>query len=272
MNIKIILKKKWTSNWACNLLCVSTPAGRTVFTSFLKSEFSQENIDFWMACQDYKKTSPAKLAARARKIYQQYVEADAPNEVITPPWSTIKTPNVKSSAPTSSSLFIDGPAGELGCGDQRGNEAERGRRLPELFRRSPEGHLHLDGERLVQALPSFQADERAQPKLPSGEHRKKKLQLVGEESATSWRRLNCEKDGKSKRKVQETETGWECWSCLSLGWIGRLVTFGPDLICWKKKYTHNTYIYITYLQVMCWHSRRSCWNLSRHAVTFCIIT
>lgn len=97
MNI-IIIKKKWTSNWACNLLCVSTPAGRTVFTSFLKSEFSQENIDFWMACQDYKKTSPAKLAARARKIYQQYVEADAPNEVITPPWSTIKTPNVKQRA------------------------------------------------------------------------------------------------------------------------------------------------------------------------------
>ncbi|XP_075901616.1 regulator of G-protein signaling 4-like [Nelusetta ayraudi] len=60
---------------------MSSETGRTVFTSFLKSEFSQENIDFWMACEDYKKTSPAKLAARARKIYQQYVEADAPNEV-----------------------------------------------------------------------------------------------------------------------------------------------------------------------------------------------
>lgn len=56
-------------------------AGRTVFTSFLKSEFSEENMDFWVACEDYKKISPSKRASRARQIYQQYVEADAPREV-----------------------------------------------------------------------------------------------------------------------------------------------------------------------------------------------
>lgn len=56
-------------------------AGRTVFTSFLRSEFSEENMDFWVACEDYKKTAPSKLATRAKQIYQQYVEADAPNEV-----------------------------------------------------------------------------------------------------------------------------------------------------------------------------------------------
>lgn len=84
-------EEKWgTANWAWNLLCVSVPAGRTVFTTFLKSEFSQENIDFWMACEDYKKASPPELAARAREIYQQYVEADAPNEVTTRHWSTLE--------------------------------------------------------------------------------------------------------------------------------------------------------------------------------------
>lgn len=56
-------------------------AGRTVFTSFLKSEFSEENIDFWLACEDYKKSTTSKLATRAKQIYQQYVEADSPNEV-----------------------------------------------------------------------------------------------------------------------------------------------------------------------------------------------
>lgn len=66
------------------------PAGRTVFTSFLKSEFSQENMDFWMACEDYKKTPSLKLVVKAKKIYQQYVEADAPNEVFTLHWKTIK--------------------------------------------------------------------------------------------------------------------------------------------------------------------------------------
>lgn len=59
-------------------------AGRAVFTSFLKSEFSQENMDFWMACEDYRRTPPSKRAARARKIYQQYVEADTANQVKRP--------------------------------------------------------------------------------------------------------------------------------------------------------------------------------------------
>lgn len=58
-------------------------AGRTAFANFLKSEFSEENMDFWVTCDDYKKTAPSKLAAKAMQIYQQYVEADAPNEVIT---------------------------------------------------------------------------------------------------------------------------------------------------------------------------------------------
>lgn len=56
--------------------------GRAVFTSFLESEFSQENVDFWIACEDYKKTPSSQLATRAKKIYRQFVEADAPNEVI----------------------------------------------------------------------------------------------------------------------------------------------------------------------------------------------
>ncbi|XP_076582855.1 regulator of G-protein signaling 4 [Chaetodon auriga] len=60
---------------------ISSETGRAVFTSFLRSEFSEENMDFWIACEDYKKTAPSKLATRAKQIYQQYVEADAPNEV-----------------------------------------------------------------------------------------------------------------------------------------------------------------------------------------------
>ena len=57
-------------------------AGRTIFTSFLRSEFSEENMDFWVVCEDYKRTPPSKLLTRAKQIYEQYVEADAPNEVI----------------------------------------------------------------------------------------------------------------------------------------------------------------------------------------------
>lgn len=64
--------------------------GVGVFKNFLKSEFSEENIDFWVACEEYKKTSGPKLATRARQIYQQFVEPDAPHEVIS---NAMKTEN-----------------------------------------------------------------------------------------------------------------------------------------------------------------------------------
>ncbi|XP_041133900.1 regulator of G-protein signaling 5-like [Polyodon spathula] len=56
--------------------------GLATFRSFLRSEFSEENIEFWMACEDYKKTkSPVKLASKARKIYEEFIQKDAPKEV-----------------------------------------------------------------------------------------------------------------------------------------------------------------------------------------------
>lgn len=70
--------EKWKESFSH---VMNSETGRTVFTSFLKSEFSEENIDFWLACEDYKKSTTSKLATRAKQIYQQYVEADSPNEV-----------------------------------------------------------------------------------------------------------------------------------------------------------------------------------------------
>ncbi|KAK5604478.1 hypothetical protein CRENBAI_016372 [Crenichthys baileyi] len=70
--------EKWKESFS-NLM--SSEMGRMVFTTFLKSEFSQENVDFWIVCEEFKKNPPSKLATKANQIYQQYVEADAPNEV-----------------------------------------------------------------------------------------------------------------------------------------------------------------------------------------------
>ncbi|KAM8930625.1 regulator of G-protein signaling 5 [Pelodytes ibericus] len=56
--------------------------GLSAFQSFLKSEFSEENIEFWMACEDYRKIkSPAKLGLKAKKIYEEFIQAEAPREV-----------------------------------------------------------------------------------------------------------------------------------------------------------------------------------------------
>lgn len=70
--------EKWKESFSH---VMSSESGRTVFSNFLRSEFSEENMDFWVACEDYKKTAPSKMAMRAKQIYQQYVEAGAPHEV-----------------------------------------------------------------------------------------------------------------------------------------------------------------------------------------------
>uniref|UniRef100_A0A452RU47 Regulator of G-protein signaling 5 n=1 Tax=Ursus americanus TaxID=9643 RepID=A0A452RU47_URSAM len=56
--------------------------GLTSFKSFLKSEFSEENLEFWLACEDYKKIkSPAKMAEKAKKMYEEFIQTEAPREV-----------------------------------------------------------------------------------------------------------------------------------------------------------------------------------------------
>uniref|UniRef100_A0A8C8YS96 Regulator of G-protein signaling 5 n=1 Tax=Prolemur simus TaxID=1328070 RepID=A0A8C8YS96_PROSS len=56
--------------------------GLASFKSFLKSEFSEENLEFWVACEDYKKLkSPAKMAEKAKQIYEEFIQTEAPKEV-----------------------------------------------------------------------------------------------------------------------------------------------------------------------------------------------
>uniref|UniRef100_A0A8B9L2X1 Regulator of G-protein signaling 8 n=1 Tax=Astyanax mexicanus TaxID=7994 RepID=A0A8B9L2X1_ASTMX len=56
--------------------------GLAAFRTFLKTEFSDENIEFWLACEDYKKIkSPAKLVSKANKIYNEFIDVKAPREV-----------------------------------------------------------------------------------------------------------------------------------------------------------------------------------------------
>ncbi|XP_044295051.1 regulator of G-protein signaling 16 [Varanus komodoensis] len=57
-------------------------SGVAAFHGFLKTEFSEENLEFWLACEEYKKTrSRAKLAAKANRIFEDFVQTEAPREV-----------------------------------------------------------------------------------------------------------------------------------------------------------------------------------------------
>ena len=63
-------------------LLLSPSDGLNAFRSFLQSEFSDENIEFWMSCEDFKKTkNPAKMATKAKKIYEDFIQAEGPREV-----------------------------------------------------------------------------------------------------------------------------------------------------------------------------------------------
>ncbi|XP_036410749.1 regulator of G-protein signaling 5-like [Megalops cyprinoides] len=56
--------------------------GLQAFRAFLVSEFSEENIAFYLACEDYRSTtSTDKLSVEAKKIYTEFIGTDAPKEV-----------------------------------------------------------------------------------------------------------------------------------------------------------------------------------------------
>ncbi|PRD33458.1 UNVERIFIED_CONTAM: Regulator of G-protein signaling 17 [Trichonephila clavipes] len=60
-------------------------AGRRVFREFLRCEYSEENILFWLACEDLKREkSPELVEEKARSIYEDYVSILSPKEVKSP--------------------------------------------------------------------------------------------------------------------------------------------------------------------------------------------
>ena len=52
-----------------------------VFRAFMVSEYSEENLDFWLEVEGFKKQR--KYINTANKIFSKYIEVDAPREVLT---------------------------------------------------------------------------------------------------------------------------------------------------------------------------------------------
>ncbi|XP_057714311.1 regulator of G-protein signaling 1-like [Corythoichthys intestinalis] len=71
------------SQWSLSLeKLIASKYGTKVFEAFLKSEFSDENIEFWMVCEEYKKTrSSFRKTYKAQKIFKHYIQAGAPREI-----------------------------------------------------------------------------------------------------------------------------------------------------------------------------------------------
>ncbi|KAL3320461.1 Regulator of G-protein signaling 3 [Cichlidogyrus casuarinus] len=72
--------------------CVCFADGLVLFKDFLSTEFSDENIEFWIACEEYRTiTQPRKMVLRAQKIFQEYVAVQAHREVNLDSKTRIKT-------------------------------------------------------------------------------------------------------------------------------------------------------------------------------------
>ncbi|XP_028313670.1 regulator of G-protein signaling 3-like isoform X3 [Gouania willdenowi] len=69
---------KWAESFDALL---ANQYGVAVFRYFLRSEFSEENLDFWLAVEGFKQTRPLKMEAHGQRIYREFISADAPRQV-----------------------------------------------------------------------------------------------------------------------------------------------------------------------------------------------
>ncbi|XP_042372294.1 LOW QUALITY PROTEIN: regulator of G-protein signaling 21-like [Plectropomus leopardus] len=69
--------------WAQSLdSLLSHKYGKAAFCIFLKSEFCEENIEFWTACEDFRTlTSDIELVSKANSIYEEFIKNEAPKEI-----------------------------------------------------------------------------------------------------------------------------------------------------------------------------------------------
>ncbi|XP_061408697.1 regulator of G-protein signaling 12-like isoform X2 [Lethenteron reissneri] len=73
------------ASWALSFeRLLHDPLGLRYFTEFLKKEFSEENILFWLACEQFKQTAyhdKHTLREKAREIFHAFLSRRAPNPV-----------------------------------------------------------------------------------------------------------------------------------------------------------------------------------------------
>ncbi|KAG8436646.1 hypothetical protein GDO86_007662 [Hymenochirus boettgeri] len=77
------LRQDEVRKWAeCLENLINNECGLAAFRAFLQSEYSEENIDFWLACEDYRNAkNTAKLSEKAQKIYEDFISVEATREV-----------------------------------------------------------------------------------------------------------------------------------------------------------------------------------------------
>ncbi|XP_069479052.1 regulator of G-protein signaling 17-like [Ambystoma mexicanum] len=96
----------WTRSFD---LLLENPAGRNVFAQFLQTEHSDENMMFWLACEELKKEQhEAPVTEAAKKVYLDYISILSPKEVSID--ATVRDSINKSLARPSAHMFDEAQA------------------------------------------------------------------------------------------------------------------------------------------------------------------
>ncbi|KAM5132605.1 regulator of G-protein signaling 10 [Mantella aurantiaca] len=74
---------KGTQKWSSSLdSLLEDPHGVEAFKDFLKREYSEENLLFWLACEDFKRTEERdQMQKKAQHIYNTFLSSKASSQV-----------------------------------------------------------------------------------------------------------------------------------------------------------------------------------------------
>ena len=70
--------KKWQTSFESML---KHRFGVQLFQDFLRSQYGEENLNFWLAVEEYKKVDEESRTEKARMIYEDFVSTLSPTEV-----------------------------------------------------------------------------------------------------------------------------------------------------------------------------------------------
>lgn len=77
-----IKQKEEASSWAKNFNgLLHHEVGRKIFQQFLQSQYSDENLRFWIAAEEYREVSDDERKITAKQVYEDFVSTVSPCEV-----------------------------------------------------------------------------------------------------------------------------------------------------------------------------------------------
>ncbi|KAM6128740.1 LOW QUALITY PROTEIN: regulator of G-protein signaling 13 [Phoenicopterus ruber ruber] len=60
---------------------ITSKYGPMIYKTYLKTEHSDENIEFWLPCEAYKKITSQRKRIAVARLFTSYIQPQAPNEI-----------------------------------------------------------------------------------------------------------------------------------------------------------------------------------------------